>query len=73
MLRNNRNKEQVRLYRDAMKHARKYIISTVNLERDPEFQKPLRSKHLQQAVCIARRKQLVEPEIIALAGFNPEG
>jgi len=70
MLRNNRNKEQIKLYRKAASHARKYILAEVNAIRDPEHQKVLGGKHIQLAVCIARRNQLVEPEIIELAGFN---
>ena len=61
------------------REARAQILAAVNRGRHREnarrrttFLLPvLYAKHLQQAVCIARRGRLVENDVLVTAGFNP--
>jgi hypothetical protein len=50
--------------------ARKAVLEAVNEFLDQRWRKPLYMKHIQRAVCIARRHELVEPELLQKAGFN---
>lgn len=37
----------------------------------PQHRLPFGSRHIQRAVFVCRRYQLVSPEVLAAAGFNP--
>lgn len=58
--------------------ARREILAAVNRARRAENAKRrtsfllpvLYGRHLQQAVCIARRQRLVENRVLVAAGFN---
>jgi hypothetical protein len=46
--------------------ARHEILKAANAGR--RF--PLRMRHIQQAVCIVRQRQLVKPKVLEAAGYN---
>lgn len=61
--------------------ARWTILAVVNKRRREENAKrrttfllpPFYMRHLQRAVCVARRNRLVSDDILITAGFNPTG
>lgn len=65
--------------REARTAARRKIIQAANAYRlrlhraAPTPRPPLRllsARHIQQAVCIVRRRRLVKPEVLVTAGFR---
>lgn len=56
--------------------ARQTILEAVNEYLDERYQagvgldRHLDMRHINEAVCIARRQKLVEPELFSYAGFN---
>lgn len=61
--------------------ARRKIIQTANRFRVHQAQRrrpyvpPMvySARHIQQAVCVARRNALVKADVLDAAGFNPRG
>jgi hypothetical protein len=56
--------------RDSLLEARATILVEANRVRNDFVLEPLRSRHIQQAVCVARRRQLVDKDVLVAAGFN---
>lgn len=50
-------------------HARTKILAAANKARAVNLP-PLRSRHLDQAVCIVRRRRLVATKVLTAAGFK---
>lgn len=55
---------------EAKLEARKQILKAANRVREDFILDPLLARHIEQAVCIVRRRQLVDPEVLVTAGFN---
>jgi len=53
------------------RRARRRILSRVNLFRGRD-RGVWGEKRLQEAVCVARRKRLVDADTLVAAGFRPE-
>ena len=70
MRRNGRTPEDVRDTRYIQSIARRLIIEAVNEQRDLDYLPALTGRHINTAVCVARRKQLVTPDLLEQAGFN---
>lgn len=49
--------------------ARHKIITEANRVRDVSLDR-LRMRHIQQAVCIVRRRRLVKPDVLRAAGYR---
>ncbi len=55
---------------EAFLAARKKIVKAANKVRNEYVLDPLEARHIEQAVCIVRRRQLVEKDVLIAAGFN---
>lgn len=51
--------------------ARRQIIAAANKHRIDATIKPYSMRTLQSAVCAVRRRQLVKPDVLIIAGFRP--
>lgn len=58
---------------DTLDLARAKILRVANAAVNPNSTRILTMRHLNQAVCIVRRRSLVEDHVLAEAGFNPKG
>lgn len=51
--------------------ARQRILQEANRTRTNYGLATLRMRHIQQAVCVVRRRRLVKDSVLTAAGFNP--